>query len=308
MLKKLTYIIAVAENGNVSKAADALFITQPSLSRYIKNLERQLGLQLFQRTNNRLVLTYAGEKYVTTARKIIEMYSGLEQDLSSIHEELSGRLKVGCAVLRMSYNMPAILKSFITKFPNVDLQLFENYTTKGLEGMLLNGDIDIAIINQRNLPKLDYIPFFKEELVLAVPPTQVLAMKGVIKQELKYPWIDIRLVQDQPYIRLNSEQSIAIKTQRILDKYHIVPSSVLEVKSVESAFRMAEVGLGCAIIPETIIKIPSVETAPKFFSFGEPITTWNLAIAYREGTVFSSAAIEFIKLVKSIHANIEVSL
>ena len=200
MIKELSYVIAIAEKGNVSKAAESLFISQHSLSRYIKDLENRLGVQLFQRINNRLILTHAGEKYVETAKKITEMYTDLEKDLSGINEELSGRLRVGCAVLRMSYNMPSILKSFITKYPNVDLQLYENYTTKGLEYMLLNGEIDLAIINQRGLPRLSYIPFFEEELLIAVPAAQTLAAKGVPKEGCKYPWIDIRLVHNQPYM------------------------------------------------------------------------------------------------------------
>jgi len=300
MLKELSYVLAIAEYGTASKAAEALFISQPSLSRYIRDLERRLGVQLFSRINNRLVLTYAGETYVETAKKILALYNGLQQELSGINEELSGRLKVGCAVLRMSYNMPSILKAFINKYPNVELQLYENYTTAGLEKILLNGEIDLAIINQRNIPKLNYIPFFEEELLLAVPTSQALATKAVMKPGLKYPWIDIRLLHNQPYIGLNGEQSIAAKSLEIFKEYNITPAFTLRVKSVESAFRMTEVGLGSSIIPETVTKIPSQNEPPKLFSFGDPVTQWNLAIAYRDGTVFSNAAVEFINLVKNI--------
>lgn len=297
MLKELSYVIAVAEKGNVSRAAEALFISQPSLSRYIKDLESRLGVQLFQRVNNRFVLTYAGEKYVETAKKITELYSTLEKDLSDIHEELYGRLKIGCAVLRMSYNMPTILKAFINKYPNVELQLYENYTTKGLEDMLLNGEIDLAIINPRSIHHLKYITFFEEELLLAVPPSQALAFKGVERAGCRYPWIDIRQLHNQPYIALNEEQSIAVRTNEIFHEYHVEPSTILKVKSVESAFRLAEVGLGCAVIPESVVKIPSVPQPPLFFSFGDPKVKWNLAIAYREEAVFSNTAVEFINLV-----------
>lgn len=300
MLKELSYVLAIVEHGTASKAAEALFISQPSLSRYIRDLEHRLGVQLFLRINNRLVLTHAGETYVETAKEILALYDGLQQELCGINEALSGRLKVGCAVLRMSYNMPSILKAFITKYPNVDLQLYENYTTAGLEKMLLNGEIDLAIINQRNLPKLQYIPFFEEELVLAVPASQALAAKAIAKPGLKYPWIDIRLLHNQPYIGLNGEQSIAAKSQEVFKTYNITPVYTLRVKSVESAFRMTEVGLGSSIIPETVTRIPSQKERPKLFSFGEPVTHWNLAIAYREGTVHSNAAVEFINLVKEI--------
>ena len=99
------------------KGAESLFISQPSLSRFIKDLENRLGVTLFQRINNRLILTYAGEKYVETAKKITELYARLEQELSGVNNELSGRLRIGCAMLRMAYNMPAILKTFINRYP-----------------------------------------------------------------------------------------------------------------------------------------------------------------------------------------------
>lgn len=300
MLKELSYIIAVAEYGSVSKAAEALFISQPSLSRYIKDLENRLGVQLFQRINNRLILTHAGETYVETAKKITALYSGLQKELSGINEELSGRLKLGCAVLRMSYNMPATIKAFINKYPNVDLQLYENYTTTGLEKMLLNGEIDLAIINHRSVPKLKYIPFFEEELLVAVPSSQALATKGIEKPGLRYPWLDIRLLHNQPYVGLNGEQSIAVKCKEVFSENKIAPSMVLKVKSVESAFRLAEVGVGCTIIPESVAKIPSVPVPPKYFSFGTPVTRWDLAIAYHEDTTLSNTAIEFINLVKLV--------
>ncbi len=298
MIKELSYILAVAQTGNVSKAAESLYISQPSLSRYIRDLEARLGVQLFQRINNRFVLTYAGEKYVETSKQILALYENLERDLKDIDDAMTGRLKVGCALVRMSYNIPPILKAFIDKFPKVDLQLFENYTTKGLEDMLLNGEIDLAIINQSNSPKLSYIPFFSEELLLIVPPTQPIAVKGRRRPECVYPWIDLRLLSGQPYIRLNGEQAIAIKVNRIFQEKGITPSTILMVKSIESAFRLAEAGLGCAIVPESLLSIPSVETPPKIFSFGDPLTTWTLSIAYREGTELSNVAIEFIRLVK----------
>ena len=64
---------------------------------------------------------------------------------------------------------------------------------------------------------------------------------------------------------------------------------------------MAEAGLGCAIIPETMAKIPSVPAKPRLFSFGDPVTKWELSIAYREGMLFSNTAIEFINMVKNIY-------
>ncbi len=300
MIKELAYVIAVAEKGNVSKAAESLFISQPSLSRFIKDLENRLGVTLFQRINNRLILTYAGEKYVETAKKITELYARLEQELSGVNNELSGRLRIGCAMLRMAYNMPAILKTFINRYPKVDIQLYEHYTAKGIEDLLLSGDLDLAIINPRKLPKLIYIPFFEEELLLAVPASQMLASKGVVKAGFKYPWLDIRLLHNQPYISLNGEQSIASKALEIFSQNRITPSTILRVKSVETAFRMAEVGLGCAIIQETVARFSKVPSPPLLFSFGDPITKWELAIAYREGTVLSNAALEFIHLVKNL--------
>ena len=298
MLKELSYVLAVAQEGSVSKAAEALYISQPSLSRYIRDLQTRLGVPLFKKINNRMVLTYAGEKYVETSKQILALYKNLENDLKDINEALTGRLQVGCPLVRMSYNIPSILKAFVDKFPKVDLQLYENYTTKGLETMLLNGEIDLAFVNQNISPKLCYVPFFSEELLLIVPPTLPLAVKGTKKPGCIYPWIDLKNLNGQPYIQLHDEQAIAAKVKHLFQEYDIIPSTVLTVKSIESAFRLAEAGLGCAIVPETLLNIPSVDTPPHIFSFGNPTTTWTLSIAYRQGATLSNVAMEFIRLVQ----------
>lgn len=296
MIKELSYVIAIVEYGSVSKAAESLYITQPALSRYIRDLEHRLGVQLFSRINNRLILTYAGEKYVATAKKIADQYASLQKELSDIDETLAGRLRLGCAALRSAYNMPAIVKTFINKYPNVNLQLFEYFSTTELETMLLNKEIDLAIVNQRNIAKLSYISFIEEELLLAVPSSHELAGRGILRPGLSYPWIDIRLLHNQPYVHLNDKQSIGMIAEEIFTENNIHPLIVMNVKGVESAFRMTEVGLGCTIIPQFISKISYTKDSLKLFSFGDPVTTWGMAIAYSKEISLSNIETEFINL------------
>ena len=302
MFKELSYVIAIAEYGNVSKAAEKLFISQPSLSRYIRDLENRLGIQLFFRKNNRFFLTQAGEKYVETAKKIIELYEGLEAELSNINIELRGTLRVGCAILRMAYNMPEIFKAFMNKYPNVDLQLYEDYTTKGIEDMLLRGDIDLAIINQRKLSKIKYIPILEEELLIVTSATSNLGQESKNKPEFKYPWIDVSILNERPYIALNNEQSISIKMREIFQEKNVKPEVVMRVKSVESAFKMAEIGIGFTVVPETIANSLnySTDSGVNLFSFGDVVTKWNLAVAYNKDSILSKTAREFVKQVRSM--------
>ena len=277
MIKELSsYVIAIAEKGNVSKAAESLFISQPSLSRYIKDLENRLGVQLFQRINNRLILTHAGEKYVETAKRLRKC-----TDLGRWHQRRAVRPPAGgCAVLRMSYNMPFD--------PQV---LYHQIPQRGLTALreLYHQGAGIHAVKRRDRPGSSSTsgssppehPLFEEELLIAVPAAQTPGRQGRSQRGLQIPGSTSACSTTSPTSGSTASSPSPSKPGNFqpIPRH---PSYGIKVKSVESAFRLAEAGLGCAIVPETVVRIPSVPVPPKIFSFGDPITKWNLAIAYRE--------------------------
>lgn len=111
-LKDIDYLIAVAKYGNISKAAESLYISQPALSKYITGLEKRVNLPLFNRIGNRFVLTYAGERYLARAKEIATCRDSLERELQDIAGCNDGELKIAVPVIRGSHILPSVIPEF----------------------------------------------------------------------------------------------------------------------------------------------------------------------------------------------------
>ena len=123
--RKLSYVLAIAEYQNLTKAAEALYVGQPTLSKFLGSLEKELGLQLFRRAGNRYILTYAGERYAERASAILRMKEDLDTEMADIRKQDIGELKVAFAKMRYSYMLPDLLPAFHSRFPNVKINVLE---------------------------------------------------------------------------------------------------------------------------------------------------------------------------------------
>ena len=144
--KDLTYVLAIAKYQNITKAAESLYITQPTLTKFLQNLEKQLGQKLFKKLGNRFVLTYAGERYTTYAKEILTIKKELDQEMGDLNHNHTGVLKIAFPVMRGTYMLPCTLPVFHKLYPNVKLDILEAHSHL-LEGMILNGDTDLAFFN-----------------------------------------------------------------------------------------------------------------------------------------------------------------
>ncbi|WP_181995657.1 LysR family transcriptional regulator [Clostridium sp. AM58-1XD] len=110
--KQLFYIVKVAECQNITKAAKALFVSQPSLSQFISKAEEELGVKIFDRSTNPLTLTYAGRKYIEAARKILDINDNVKKELQDIAGYQKGLINLGIPKERGSYMLPGLMKEF----------------------------------------------------------------------------------------------------------------------------------------------------------------------------------------------------
>jgi DNA-binding transcriptional LysR family regulator len=123
--KELIYITTVAEYGNISKAADTLLVTQPSLSRCIQKVESDLGTELFKRTSDGLILTDAGNYYIESAKQILKIYKELEGKVSHLNELKAGTLTIATASAIGAEILPHVLPVFTSLYPNVKVKIVE---------------------------------------------------------------------------------------------------------------------------------------------------------------------------------------
>ena len=157
--------LSVAENLSFSKAAEELFISQPAVTKHIKELESKLNITLFERKRNKVYLTKAGKLTYRYLIKIKELYSELEFDLGRLNEAFMGTLKLGASSTISQYLIPPVIASFHHKYPQIKLDIFSGNSFE-MEQKLLKNQIDMALVeNADSLTELKYINFYQDEIV-----------------------------------------------------------------------------------------------------------------------------------------------
>ena len=165
--RELTYVLAIAKHQNITKAAESLYVSQPTLSKFLIALEHDLGLKLFRRMGHRYMLTYAGERYVEKAREILRLKADLDAELADIVKRDVGVLNVAFAPVRCSYMLPYMLPAFQSLRPNVKVNVFEGSSTEN-DRRLLEGQVEAAFYSK----PIDLSPLLEyETLHLQGPPS-----------------------------------------------------------------------------------------------------------------------------------------
>ncbi|MBV4420586.1 LysR family transcriptional regulator [Clostridium tyrobutyricum] len=292
---QLEYVIAISEEKSISKAAKKLYISQPSLSQYIIRLENNLGVKLFDRTTNSIKLTFAGEKYLKTAKSILNLNIQLRKELSDIAGSKKGRIIIGIPIQIGRYILPLVLPEFNNKFPEIKLSIQEDVTLK-LEQMLLDGKIDIAILN---LPikneKILYKTVCNERIFLVAPRNHPICYHKNSKRDQK---LYINSLKNEKFILLKQGQRMRLIADIIFQHSHFKPNILLELTNVDTAHRIAAEGMGFAFIPENVIWLLNTDKYNNYFLIDDINST--IVIAYRQGEYITKATCEFINMVKRI--------
>lgn len=297
--KELQYVLSIAKNNSISKAARELYISQPSLSKYLQNLEKNLDIKLFERAGNNFILTYAGERYINCAREILKIKKDLDDEFSDILNFKKGRLNVACSMARSPYLIAETIPKFKEKYPNVDINFLEELESNNLDELLMNGDADIAIFTypgDNNM--LDCELLKHEEITLAVGRNHPLATEGKLFKGCKFPWIDINRFKADDFVLNYPETKSGEIAEMVLEKFDKKPNVVLRTKSIECAIRLAACGFGVAFALDTHLKYINLDNPPVYFSIGDPQITVELFAVYRKNSYLPQFVQDYIDIVK----------
>ena len=312
--KELLYVKTISDEKSLSKAAEKLFISQPSLSICIQKIETQLGVKLFQRTNRGLLLTFAGERYYQIATDILKIYNDFEIEVSDINNLKKGRVTVGITVYLATHILPQLLSSFKENCPNIEVLIVEKNSTD-LDKALASGEIDFAVMHtfpfqeHANNTVTDIYPLFKDPMLLVTKKKHPLSKFAKRKKGVKYPEIDIKLFADESFVMLQQGQKIRQVTDHVLQKAEISPKVVLTTKSYETARRLACEGIGVTIVPEQYLSIFPGNYEPDYYYINEKFSPyWTMCIAVQKNAYISKAAQVFINMVSKKFANKIINL
>lgn len=245
--KQIQYAIALSETLNFSQTAEQLGISQPSLSKYILNIENDLGVKLFDRNRSPMTLTPAGEYFIRNARELVYKEEQLRKALDQFRSGESGRLVIGITPFRSLYIMPELIKKIRNRYPGVQVCLQEINSVQ-LRKEAAEGKVDLAIVNLPvDTSLLDVIPLEPDTLVLAVPNTMI--EKLPISKEGQYSSVDINQLQNLPFVVLSSGQEMRQLFDRLCTAADFSPTIAAEVVGITTAWAMARAGVGVALLP-----------------------------------------------------------
>jgi DNA-binding transcriptional LysR family regulator len=298
-LREINYVLTVHLAGNITKAAQMLHIAQPSLSQSLQKIERTLGVQLFSRSGNIIRLTYAGERFVESGLKILQIARYLENELLDIANLDAGRVVLGIPFYLGSYMFPRIHSVYDRLHPRVTINLMEGSSTE-LETMVANGTVDIAIMPIiEQPPGVVCEPLFKAKIMLSIPITHSLAKQYYHKEGENRPYVDIRLAANEPFLTGQPGQRIRQGTEYIFQKAGIAPPIIFESRSIETIKRLSAGGVGLAFFPDYHLDfIFDSKNAVYCHIEDEFIPDWRVALVYSFNAELSATVKEFICIVK----------
>ena len=244
-IRHLKLIREVAEKKSLTKAKDALFLSQSALSHQLKEVETQLGTALFHRVNKQLILTGAGKMVLESAQRVL---SDIEQTELSIRKYVSGAtgtLRLATECYTCYHWLPSLLIDFRKEFPNVEIEiLLDNHID--VEDRVLQGKIDLTILNDPNhKPNLRYNELFRDEMYALVPAN--------------HPWVKKPYVEAQDFANENviihsyPLESVTLFSQVLMPE-GVTPKKVMQIQVAEAVADMVEAGMGVNVVAKWVIE------------------------------------------------------
>lgn len=276
------YVYEVYKERSFTKAAQNLYISQPSLSARIKKIEEIIGEPLFDRSTTPLQLTEVGKVYIEAAEEITQIEQRVENYINDLAGLKTGNLAVGASTLFAAYVVPSLITQFNQKFPDVHIQLIEGNTAE-LEEMLGSNAMDFVIDNYHYDSILYNKELYCEEnILLAVPKhfavNEELGMYQLSYKNIKnknylnqkYPAVPLGKFADLPFIMLTQGNDTRTRGDRLCRNVGFKPNIVLEFNQQSTAYMASSTQLGATFISDILVsQLPAFENLVYYKLDGE---------------------------------------
>ncbi len=293
--KQIEYILKIAEENNITHAAEKLYITQSALNQQLLKLEKELGTPLFNRSRANWSLTDAGRIYVEGAREIMKIKNTTYNRIYDICEGKKGSLTIGLAPGRGLTIFTEVYPKLHEDFPNLSVRPIE-MRVRPQQDAIARGDIDIGLmtLHESDRTSDNYINVGSEEIMLAIPASHPLAKRAAAPGELPAT-IDLREFKDESFVLMDKDSTLRSMCDRLFGEAGIVPNVLFETNNTAGIVPMVASTICCGLIPWYYVKTPQ----PGVVCFAlESHPKWDIAISYPKAGYLNSGAKEFIRLAK----------
>jgi DNA-binding transcriptional LysR family regulator len=286
-IKHLQYFIEVANFNSFSLAANHLFITQPTISKMIKNLEIELGVALFDRSRKKLILTDAGRIILEQAKLIDKAFNNLESELDNLTGLKKGHIRIGLPPIFDAHYFLKIVGSFHEKYPGITFQLVEDGSKK-IEEDVGNNLLDVGIIVLPTKNDIfNHFAFMEEDLKLILHPTHPLA---------KRKEVDLAELANESFILFNKDFVLNDRIILSCNNAGFNPHIISESSQQSFIVEMVASKFGVSLLPESVCH--NLNKIVKSVKVVNPTISWNLAIIWGKNQYLSYAAKEWLQFTK----------
>ena len=295
-MKQLRYVTVLSQYNNFTHAAEELGISQPSLSQYIKKIEKQIGAELFVRAGQDVRLTDAGNTYLEIGRKILNLENEMNNRLADISNDRFGTLTIGIAPYRCANLVPQVIGEFRKTYPHIQILISEQITSE-LKESAERGKLDLCI---STLPidegKFKYERVMREGTVLAVSK-KLCSVYAVT--EKSYETISIDRVKDIPFVSLPESQVMGRTLNEICDKRKLDLDIVVECQDLMAVHSMVEEGIGAALLPYSLVNRQESKDVNYYF-LEEVKECRDIVVFYRKEQYLSKPMLKIIEILTTI--------
>jgi DNA-binding transcriptional LysR family regulator len=290
-LGQLEAFVQVANQRSFSRAAEALFLTQPSVTARIQALERDLGERLFERSGRGVQLTEVGKEFLPHAERVLQAISVGRDAIDSLRKLDSGSLVLASATTVSTYVLPGLLKTFRSRFPNVEVSVRTGRSEQVLQ-MLLADEAQVGLVRAVYHQDIETRGIVEDELVLVSNVEHELADVGSITVEQ---------LGNHPFIFFDRNSSYYAFAQGLFRQHGVVPRTQMELDSMEATKMMVEEGLGIALMPRIAVERElQAGTLVEIAIAGMPNPTRQIALITRRSRPLGPVAQSFVDIVQEI--------
>lgn len=243
-LAQLEAFVQVAHHRSFSRAADTLFLTQPSVTARIQSLEREIGERLFERTGRSVTLTDAGHAFMPHAKRALTSVQEGTDAIDAVRHGEIGTVRIGASSSIATYTLPRVLKRFREARPRVHIGM-KTGSSEDIIEYLLSGEVNIGVCRVTQHPEIESRPLFNDDLGLVVPAGHRFAARGhVTTAEAGH----------EPFLFFERSSNYHGLIYGMFLRAGVVPEAVMELDSMETTKHMIEEGLGIAILPRAQVQ------------------------------------------------------
>lgn len=271
-LDKFNYLVMLCEEQNVTRAAERLFITQPTLTAFVNNLENSLGFKLFDRSHNPVTLTKGGKLYMERMRKLLAEEAQILEDIRRL-DSPRDTIRIGVGQIHSEMWGPLLVKRLLEEMPSLNVELRESQEMRLME-FLRNDEIDVILGHlQIDTVNFRFETLFEENLVLAIPGNLMPAdlvlnaeKNGLAASTAEDPFvISPQLLANLPIIQPIRTQGLFLNFKQFMDQYHIHPQRTIQTANMVTAATMVEMGMGYMYLAPVLFELTRVRQPKKIY-------------------------------------------